>query len=64
MIRQAVNCDLNQRHEAAGLFSWDTWFVSPGLPEGVASWPLSVLAFHQTPAESVVAFSTADLTSG
>lgn len=61
MIRQALKRDLNQQPEAAGLLSSDVWFVWPGLPEDL---PLlsapSVLAFHQTPAESVVAFSTAD----
>ena len=42
MIRQAVNYDLDQQHEAAcpfSPFSCITWFISSGLPEGNATWP-------------------------
>jgi len=49
-----------------------TWFISPGLPEGVVNWPayaeedvtrwsvLSVQAFQQAPPRSCVEFNTAD----
>ena len=75
MICETVNYDLDRRHEADCPFSpvsCITWCISSGLPEGVVTGPayvgedlpllsaLSVLAFHQVPAQSVVEFSTAD----
>lgn len=64
MIRQAVNRNLDQQPEVACPFSpvsCVAWFISPGLPDALPLLSaLSVLAFHQPPAESVVTFSTAD----
>lgn len=77
MIRPTAKYDLDEQHEAVGLdisVSCVTCVISPGLSEGFATWPayseedllllsaVSVVAFHQVPARSVVAFSTADLT--
>lgn len=75
MIRQTTDYDLDDQHEATcqGFPVWCVaWFVSPGLPEGIAIWPAyvdedlpllstqSALAFHQVSAQSVVEFSTID----